>query len=129
MAKSLLRQSVACVASTSYQNIDNGNGTTADECLLKAGPKGARLVRVYALYGEATQTVAAGNFKLGSSAGGAGYVAATAYENSKSVGDATHGVIVSDAVPPNGSVFVRHTGVAATQTGTARYFVEYVDNE
>jgi hypothetical protein len=129
MAKALLRQSVALAQSTSFQNIDNGNGTTVDEALFKAGPKGARLVRVYCLYGEATQTVAAANFKLGASAGGAGYVAATAYENSKSVGDATTATIVNDVVPANGTVFVRHTGVAVTQTGTARYCVEYVDNE
>lgn len=128
MAKSLLRQSVAMARSQVF-NLDNGSGTTVDEALFKASSRGARLVRVYALYDEACQTVAGGNFKLGSAVGGAGYVAATAYTNSAAIGDQTAAVIVADAVPANGTVFVRHTGVAATQTGTAKIVVEYVDNE
>lgn len=128
MAKQLMRQSVSALR-TQFFNLDNGAGTTVDEAVFKASAKGARLVRVYALYGEATQTVAAGNFRVGSSAGGSQYVAATAYENSKAVGDTTNGVIVNDVVPPNGTVFVRHTGVAATQTGTASIVVEYVESD
>lgn len=109
-------------------NIDNGSGTTLDEALFKVGAKGGRLVRVYALYNEAAGTVAAGNFKLGSSAGGAGYVAATAYTNNAAVGDATTATIVADKIPANGTVFLRHTGIAATVAGAAFICVEYVDN-
>jgi len=123
MAKSLLRQS-AGVVRTQFFNIDNGAGTTVDEVMFKASAKGARLVRVYCIYNEATQTVAGGNYRLGSAVGGAQYVAATAYENSKAIGDATTGVIVADAVAANGTVFCRHTGVAVTQTGTASIVVE-----
>ncbi|MFZ5589634.1 MAG: hypothetical protein ACOY4M_08375 [Pseudomonadota bacterium] len=128
MTKQLLRQSAAALK-TQFFNIDNGAGVTVDEVVFKASARGAHLVRVYALYGEATGTVAAGNFRVGSTAGGAQYVAATAYENGKAVGDATEGVIINDVVPPNGTVFVRHTGVAATPTGTASIVIEYVDNQ
>lgn len=129
MSRSLARQSRQ-QESTQFFNLDNGSGTTVDEPVLIApADKAIRLIRVYAQYGEATQTVAAGNFKVGSSAGGAQYVAATAYENTKSVGDATTASLVLDVVPPGGSVFVRHTGVAVTQTGTARIVVEFAVNE
>ena len=128
MAKNLLRQS-ACVARTQTFNLDNGAGTTVDEALFNSGPKGARLVRVYAIYQEAAGTVAAGNFKLGVTAGGATLVAATAYVNSAAVGDVTNGAILVDVIPPDTTVFVRHTGVAATATGTAAVAVEFVDNE
>lgn len=126
--KGLVRQSTKHSA-TQFFNLDNGSGTTVDEPLFRTGSRGGRLVRVYALYGEATQTVAAGNFKLGVAAGGATLVAATAYEDSKSVGDATTASILSDKVPPNTTVFVRHTGVGVTQTGTATVIVEWVTNE
>lgn len=128
MAKGLLRQSANTVRSQTF-NIDNGAGTTVDEVLFKSGPRGARIVRVYAVYQEAAATVASANFKLGITAGGAELVAATAYVNSAAVGDSTAAVLVTDRVAKNTSVFVRHTGVAVTQTGTATICVDYVDNE
>lgn len=129
MAKGLVRQSV-CVVRSQFFNLDNGAGTTVDEPLFAVPARcGVRLVRVYAVYGEATQTVASANFKLGASAGGADYVAATAYENSKAVGVATEGTLVTDVVPASSVVFVRHTGVAVTQTGTASIVVEFVYDE
>lgn len=126
--KGLVRQSKDTVRSQ-YFNLDNGAGTTVDEPLFRTGAKGGRLVRVYALYGEVTQTVAGGNFKLGVSAGGATLVAATAYEDSKAVGTSTSATILVDSIPANTTVFVRHTGVATTQTGTASIIVEWVANE
>lgn len=126
--KGLLRQQINTVRSQFF-NLDNGSGTTVDEPLFRTGAKGGRLVRVYALYGEATQTVAGGNYKLGVAAGGATLVAATAYEDSKSVGDSTAATILVDRIPANTTVFVRHTGVASTQTGTATVCVEWVVNE
>lgn len=126
--KGLLRQQINTVRSQFF-NLDNGSGTTVDEPLFRTGAKGGRLVRVYSLYGEATQTVAGGNYKLGVAAGGATLVAATAYEDSKSVGDSTAATILVDRIPANTTVFVRHTGVASTQTGTATICVEWVVNE
>jgi hypothetical protein len=122
MPKSFLRQARA-FARSQVINIDNGNGTTIDEVLLNSGPSGIRLLRAYALYNEATQTVAAGNFKLGVAVGGATLVAATAYTNDQAIGVKTEGV------PANTTLWVRHTGIAATATGTAFICVEYVFDE
>ncbi len=129
MAKSFLRQALTLVKSAQF-NIDNGAGTTVDEVLFNSGPTGARLVRVYALYNEAAGTVAAGNFKVGIAAGGATLVAATAYANNAAIGDITAGaVLIGGVVAPNTTVWVRHTGVAATAVGTAAVCVEYVYDE
>ncbi len=129
MAKGLLRQSVALSKTLAF-NLDNGAGTTVDEVVLVApADRAVRLVRVFAVYNEATQTVAGGNFKLGTTVGGNDLVAATAYENTKAIGVATTAVIVQDVVPAGGMVSVRHTGVAITQTGTANVCVEYVIEE
>lgn len=125
MAKSLARQSTVQAKTLAF-NLDNGAGTTIDEVVLVAPANTpVRLVRVYAIYNEATQTVAGGNFKVGTSVGGADLVAATAYENAKAIGVATTAVIVNDVVPAGAMVCVRHTGVAITQTGTANVVVEY----
>jgi len=128
MAKNFLRQQINTVKSQLI-NIDNGSGTTIDEALFSVGAKGGRLVRVYAIYNEACQTVAAANFKLGSAIGGAGYVAATAYTNTAAIGDVTAATLVTDVIPANGTVFLRHTGIAVTVTGTAFICVDYVENE
>lgn len=128
MPKRFLRQQINTVRSQNI-NIDNGAGTTLDEALFKVGSRGGSIVRVYAIYNEAAETVAAGNFKLGSAVGGAQYVAATAYTNNAAIGDQTSAVLVSDEIPANGTVFLRHTGVATTATGTVFICVEYVDNK
>lgn len=128
MPKRFLRQQINTVRSQNI-NIDNGAGTTLDEALFKVGSRGGSIVRVYAIYNEAAGTVAAGNFKLGSAVGGAQYVAATAYTNNAAIGDQTSAVLVSDEIPANGTVFLRHTGVATTATGTVFICVEYVDNK
>jgi hypothetical protein len=128
MPKSFLRQGRA-FARSQVINIDNGSGTTIDEVLLNSGPTGIRLLRAYALYNEATQTVAAGNFKLGVAVGGATLVAATAYTNDQAIGVKTEGVVLVDVVAPNTTLWVRHTGIAATATGTAFICVEYVFDE
>ena len=129
MAKGLVRQSTTVVRSQTF-NLDNGAGTTVDEALFST-PSGrpARLVRVNAIYQEATGTVAAANFKVGASAGGADYVAATAYEDSKAVGVVTEAALVTDIIPASSVVFARHTGIASTATGTATICVEFAFDE
>ena len=128
MAKSFLRQARVVVKSANV-NIDNGSGTTIDEVLFNSGPTGVRLVRVYFMYDEIAQTVAAGNFKLGVAVGGATLVAATAYTDAAAIGSVTTGTILVDAVPANTTVWFRHTGIAATATGTGKVYVEYVYDE
>ena len=127
MAKRLYKQQVNTVRSQ-IVNIDNGAGTTLDEALFNVGSKGGQIVRVYALYNEAAGTVAGANFKLGSSAGGAQYVAATAYTDSAAVGAVTSATLVEDTIPANGTVFLRHTGIATTAAGQMFICVEWISN-
>lgn len=106
-------------------NIDNGAGTTADDSSIGPFPFDCIIVTARAVYTEATDTtgVATANFKTGVAAGGATLVAATALEVSKAIGAYTDAVPLAVAVPANTTVWTRHTGVAATETG--QYFVLY----
>lgn len=129
MGKQLNRQPSVLVRSQTF-NLDNGSGTTVDEVLFDTGGRACRLLRAYALYQEATQTVAAANFKLGVAAGGATLVAATAYQDSKAIGDVTEGtILLGGYIPAGEELWVRHTGVGATQTGTATIVVEIAFEE
>lgn len=121
------RMVVPRIARSVWFNLDNGAGAAVDDVLLKAA-NAIQIVAARIVYVDATSgTVAAGNAKLGTTLGGAEIVAATAYGNAKAVGSETAMTIVSGAVPAGGSVFCRHTGVAATQAGQAVVEIEYVD--
>ena len=123
--KNLYRQSIFVLRTQAF-DLDNGAGTTVDEVLLDTGGRSGRIVRAYALYQVLTGTVAAGNWKIGIAAGGATLVAATAYEDAAAVGAITVGtVLIGGYVPAGEEIFVRHTGVAATQAGTAVICVEF----
>ena len=104
-------------------NVDNGAGTTVDYQLANL-PFDCYLVDVRAIYSEATDTAgaASANFKLGVAAGGATLVAATALEAAKAIGATTTATVVSDYLPANTTLWVRHTGVASTEVG--QYFVQ-----
>lgn len=108
-------------------NIDNGAATTDDDVLLNL-PFECRLISVRAIYTVATDTTgaASANFKLGVAAGGATLVAATALEVSKAIGATTSGTILVDVLPANTTLWVRHTGVAATEVGNYRVQVTYL---
>lgn len=112
-------------AKSVWFDLDNGAGTTIDDVILRPSVAivitAARAVYVHATTG----TVAAGNWKVGTTVGGAEVVAATAYGNAAAVGSVTNGVIVSGAVAANTPVCVRHTGVAATAAGQAFVEIEY----
>lgn len=107
-------------------NIDNGSGTTVDDVILANLPSDAKIVSVQAVYTEATDTAGAAgaNFKLGTTAGGNGIVAATNLTASKAVGGTTSATIASDTLAAGATLFVRHTGIAATEAG--KYFVQVV---
>lgn len=106
-------------------DLDNGAGTTVDDAILRSEAAitvtGARIVYT----GATTGTVAAGNVKIGTTVGGAEIVAATAYGNAAAVGTVTAMTLVATAVAASGPIFVRHTGVAATQAGEAYVELEY----
>lgn len=113
------------VSSTEF-NIDVGSGTTTDEPLLNL-PFAIDLVDVRAIYTVATDTAgaASANFKLGITAGGNTLVAATALEVAKAIGSYTVATIAIPRVAANTTVFIRHTGIAATDAGNYRVQVTY----
>lgn len=99
------------------QNIDNGAGTTADYtlfyCRYPVKVHSAKIV-----YDDATTgTVAAATCALGVAVGGATLVAATALGNSKAVGTTTAMTLLLKRLPAETSIFMRHTGIAATAAG------------
>ena len=103
--------------------VDNGAGTTVDDTLGNF-PFDAWIFDARAIYTEATDTAgaASANFKLGITAGGATLVAATALEAAKAIGATTLGVPLAVYLPANTTLWVRHTGIAATEVGG--YFVQ-----
>lgn len=109
-------------------DIDNGAGTTVDDILIRPDVA-ITITAARAIYTDATTgTVAAGNFRIGTTVGGSEIVASTAYENAKAIGTKTDGTIVAGAVPAGTAVIVRHTGVAATAAGQAYVEIEYRQN-
>jgi hypothetical protein len=106
-------------------NLDNGNGTTDDDVILRATRRVKLLAARIVYTGATTGTVAAANAKIGTSVGGAEIVAATAYEDTKTVGTSTAMTLVATEVAANGFIAVRHTGVAATQAGLAYVELDY----
>lgn len=108
-------------------NLDNGNGTTRDYLLLRHS-KQVTVRKAEIEYTDATTgTVAAATAQIGTTAGGEEIVAATNYENTKNIGTVTAMTLVSggETVPAGTPIFVRHTGVAATQAGQAHVVIEY----
>lgn len=107
-------------------NIDNGSGTTDDDVIFSDLDMDAYVMHVRAVYVEATDTTgaASANFKLGSAAGGAQVVTATALEVSKAVGSATVASLVAagNKITAGGALFARHTGIAATEAG--QYYLQ-----
>jgi hypothetical protein len=116
------------VARSVWFNLDNGAGVTIDDVILYVSQpiaiKSARIVYVDATTG----TVAAGNVSIGTTVGGVDLVAATAYENTKTVGSITALTLTAAAarVAANTMIIVRHTGIAVTAAGQAVVEVEYI---
>lgn len=128
MPKQLLKQPTQ-IAKTVWFNLDNGSGTTIDDVILLP-TQPIRLLSVKAVYVDATTgTVAAGNFRVGTTVGGSDVVASTAYENTKTVGTSTAGTLLVERVVGAQFLCVRHTGVAVTQAGQAYVQIEYAVEE
>lgn len=116
------------IARSVWFNLDNGAGTTIDDVILRH-TQAIKIEAARIIYVDAqTGTVAGGNASIGSTAGGAEYVAATAYENSKAPGVVTAMTLKAAAsfVAAGTPIMVRHTGVAVTQAGQAIVEIEYV---
>jgi hypothetical protein len=114
---------------TQVFNIDNGNGITIDDVLFANLATAIRIVSIRPVYTEATDTsgVASATYKVGTTAGGAEICAATALDVSKAVGGyGAAATLVAEVVPAGGSLFCRHTGIAATEGGQYYVQVEYM---
>ncbi len=106
-------------------DLDNGAATTIDDCVM-VPHRAVTVIAARLVYTVVTSGVcAAGNVKVGTSVAGAQIVAATAYENAKTVGTKTALTIVSGAVPANTPIIVRHTGVAAAVDGYVFVEIDY----
>lgn len=107
-------------------NIDNGSGTTDDDLILHT-TRAITIVRAQVVYTVATDTAgaASANVKIGTTQGGSGIVAATALQVSKAIGATTSMTVVDGRVAANGNVWVRHTGIAATEVGNYKVLIEY----
>ena len=113
------------IARSKAFDLDNGSGTTDDDCILLHS-KAVQLLSARIVYTEATTgTVAAANAKLGTTVGGAEITAATAYGNAATVGTKTAMTLLVTQVAANTMINARHTGVAATQAGKAYVEIEY----
>lgn len=113
------------VARSKEFDLDNGAGTTLDDCILRHS-RPIKIVAARIVYTDATTgTVAAGNAKIGTTVAGAEIVAATAYGNAAAVGSKTALTLVLADIPADTPIIVRHTGVAATAAGKAYVEIEY----
>ena len=113
------------IARSQFFDIDNGAGTTKDDCILRHS-KAVFIYSARIVYTGATGgTMAAGTASIGTTIGGAEICAATAYENSKAVGVKTAMTLVEDEVAADTPILVRHTGVAATVAGEVYVEIEY----
>jgi hypothetical protein len=115
------------VAVTQIFNIDNGAGTVINDAFLMVSqPISIKSAKV--LYTTATTgTVAAATISLGTTVAGVELVAATALENTKTVGTTTALTLTAAAakVAANTMITASHTGVATTAAGEYRVVVEY----
>lgn len=113
------------VARSQNFDLDNGAGTTKDDCILRHS-KAVKIYSARIVYtGATTGTVAAGTAQIGTTVGGEEIVAASTYENTKAVGVKKALTLVEDDVDADTPIIVRHTGVGATQAGEAYVEIEY----
>lgn len=110
---------------TVWFNIDNGASITIDDVILNIG-RPVRVTSCRIIYVDATTgTVAQASASVGTTVGGTDVVAATGYENTKAVGTTTAMTVLASGIAANGSLFVRHHGIAATQAGQTVVECEY----
>lgn len=105
-------------------DLDNGAGTTVDRAI--RFEHDVTLVTARIMFEDATTgTVAAGNMRLGTSVGGSEIAAAVAYGDGLAVGVSLGLTLLVTAITAGTSIYIRHTGVAATQAGRAHLQLEY----
>lgn len=108
-------------------DIDNGAGTLAKDNFYFS--RAATLLSATLVYTEATDAsgAAEANIKLGSVDTGTQYVGATPLQASKAIGATQTLSLASAAVAAGGTVFLTHTGIAATEAGKYYVQVKYIE--
>ena len=108
-------------------NIDNGNGTTDDDCILHCNT-GIEIKSAKIVYTEQTDSgdASSAHVKVGTTVGGVDVVAQTALGNAAAANSETALTLVDPKINAGESVWVRHTGVASTQVGKYKIAIEYV---
>lgn len=110
---------------TSVQDIDTIGAADYDEIILVPST-GIEITEVRIVYDkEQSGTVAGGEVRVGTAADGEQIVAATALENTKAVGYCKVCTLVEGTVAADTPIFVRITGVAATQAGAVHVEMDY----
>lgn len=123
---STLRQRRQIARSIAF-DLDNGAGATVDDVILKHSQPIIILAGRIVYTDATTGTVAAGDARVGTSLASQQIVTATNYENSKAPGSKTDLTInPAGIIDADNAIYVRHTGVAATQAGKAYVELEYV---
>lgn len=108
-------------------DLDNGAGATVDRAIRFQND--VTLLSAEIGYEDATTgTVAAGSMQIGTSLGGTQIAAATSYANGQAVGTSTGMALSVTAITAGNPIYIRHTGVAATQAGRAHLRLEYTRN-
>lgn len=115
------------VTKSAVFNIDNGAGTTVDDVILAGLDFNIEILSAKLVYTEATDTAgaASANVKLGTTAGGVEVVAQTALSAAKAVGSTQTLTLVATRINSGTSLFVRHTGIAATEAGQYYALIQY----
>jgi hypothetical protein len=92
-------------------------------------PRALNLLAAYLVYVEATDSTGAaeGNISAGTAADGTQFVAATAYEPSKTVGYAKTLTLASSGVSAGGKVVTKNTKVTATEAGQFKVMYLYAE--
>lgn len=110
-------------------NVDNGNGTTNDQVIIRPSVAITLTAARVVYTTETSGTIAAATVQLGTTVNGVDIVAAVALENSKGVGTITSLTLASAAIAANTPLIMRHTGIAATVAGEYYIEIEYTIND
>ncbi|MFA5808752.1 MAG: hypothetical protein WC935_00260 [Thermoleophilia bacterium] len=108
-------------------NGDNGAGVKDYDCWYWS--RAATLLSADLIYGEATDTsgAAEATFALGTAADGGQYVASVNMAVSKALGAVTSLTLASTSVASGSTMFFSHAGYAATEAGTYRIRLSWID--
>ena len=122
------RQGVEKMVCSKTFNVDSGAATADNDVIYF--PVACTLTSADLVFSEATDSTGAGDclIRIGSADNGEQYVASVTVGVSKAIGALTPLTLVTPTVAAASSLFIRHTGVATTDTGEYRVCIRYTEN-